>query len=97
MKLELPDDVVDAIAARAAELALKQLGAAAAAPELMTVPEAAELLRCRPQRIYELTADGRLAKLKDGSRVLIRRVDALAYLGAGEDSPGQRARKLRAV
>jgi excisionase family DNA binding protein len=41
----------------------------------MTVPEAADCLRCKPKRIYDLTSQGRLPYLKEGSRKLIRRSD----------------------
>jgi len=46
----------------------------------MSVSEAAEMFRCRRQRVYDLISQGRLPHLKDGARVLIRRSDVLAYL-----------------
>jgi excisionase family DNA binding protein len=51
-------------------------------PELLTVPEAAARLRAKPHRVYDLVEDGRLPKVKDGSRVLIKRTDLDAYLAA---------------
>ena len=45
-----------------------------------TVAEAAEYLRCKPQRIYDLRSSGRLPRHGDGSRVLIRRADLDAHL-----------------
>jgi excisionase family DNA binding protein len=39
----------------------------------MTVAEAADRLRCSRQRIYDLLSSGRLKRLKDGSRTLLRR------------------------
>lgn len=48
--------------------------------EFLTVDEAAALLRCRRGRIYDLVSSRRLPRLKDGSRVLIRRADIDAYL-----------------
>ena len=51
-----------------------------AAPELLTVQEVADLLRCKRQRVYDLLSQDRLPHLKDGSRVLIRRSEVLAYL-----------------
>lgn len=47
---------------------------------LMTVAEAAEYLRCKPKRIYDLCSQGRLPFEKDGSRTLIRRRSIDAYL-----------------
>jgi len=41
----------------------------------LTVVEAAEYLRCRPQRIYDLLSSRRLSKRKDGSRVLVERTE----------------------
>jgi excisionase family DNA binding protein len=42
--------------------------------------EAENMLRCKRERVYDLLSQGRLPYLKDGSRVLIRRADVLAYL-----------------
>jgi excisionase family DNA binding protein len=96
--LSLPDDVVEAIAERAAELVLEQLGDRGHVREFLTVAEAAELLRCEPQRIYELTSDGRLPKVKDGGRVLIRRRDVDVYLGVVETlAPALQRRRLRSA
>lgn len=46
----------------------------------MTVPEAADYLRCSPKHVYEITAQGKLAGVKDGSRNLYRRSAIDAYL-----------------
>lgn len=81
LRLDLPDDAVEAIAARAAELVLERLGDAQAAPsEFLSVQEAAAFLRCSRQRVYDLLSDGRLARHKDGSRVLVSRADLVAHL-----------------
>lgn len=48
----------------------------------LTADEAAELLRCRRRRIYELVGDGRLARHGDGRRLLLRR-DEVERLAAG--------------
>src|SRR5215208_4761648 len=39
----------------------------------MSVAEAAEFLRCDRQRIYDLLSQGRLSRVKDGSRTLVLR------------------------
>jgi len=78
LSLALPDELVEAIAKRAAELLAERKGPGAA--ELLTVDEAAVLLRCKRQRIYDLVSQRRLPCLKDGSRVLLRRTQLLAYL-----------------
>jgi excisionase family DNA binding protein len=50
-----------------------------ASPDL-SVPEAADYLRCERQRIYDLLSDGRLTRHKDGSRVLVARADLERHL-----------------
>lgn len=46
----------------------------------LTVEEAAAYLRAKPQRVYDLLSDGRLSRVKDGSRVLVARAELDAYL-----------------
>jgi excisionase family DNA binding protein len=46
----------------------------------LTVPEAAEYLRCKRQRIHNLTSAGKLARHKDGGRTLILRADLDALI-----------------
>ena len=46
----------------------------------MTVPEAAEFLRCSRQRIYDLLSARRLARHKDGSRTLVLRAELERYV-----------------
>jgi excisionase family DNA binding protein len=70
---------------------LERLETSQAMPEFLTVPEAAELLRCKPQRIHELTSAGELRRYKDGSRVLLSRTEILARIGAA-DSLAERRR-----
>jgi excisionase family DNA binding protein len=82
MSLAIPDELVERIAARAAELLAERQRPAE--PELLTVAEAAGHLRSRPQRIYDLVSQGRLPCVKGGARVLIRRADLLAYLDEGK-------------
>ncbi len=74
----LPPELLEAIAARAAELVEDRV---AEAPEpWLDVHEAAEYLRCKPQRIYDLVSQGRLRHRKDGRRLLFRRSELDAYL-----------------
>ena len=74
-RIEFPDELVEAIAAAVAE----RIGAREES-RLLTVEEAAEFLRCRPKRIYDLTSQRRLDFVKDGSRTLIRREAIERYL-----------------
>ena len=52
-------------------------------PEFLNVQEAAELLRCDRQRVYDLVSSGRLTRLKNGTRVLVRRAEIEAHLNGG--------------
>jgi excisionase family DNA binding protein len=52
-----------------------------AAP-FLTVDEAAEYLRCDRQRIYDLCSSNRLSRHKDGSRVLVSRLELEAHVNA---------------
>jgi excisionase family DNA binding protein len=46
----------------------------------LTIVEAAELLRCKRQRVDDLLSQGRLARHKDGSRTLLSRAEINAYI-----------------
>jgi excisionase family DNA binding protein len=83
VSIVLPEEIVEDIASIAAEIVIATIGAGTerAAPALMTVTEAADYLRCKPQRIYDLVSSRRLDKLKDGARTLVRRVDLDAHIG----------------
>jgi len=80
--LDLSPAVVERIAERAAELVLQRLEqpASPTVPEFLTVAEAADLLRCKPQRVYDLCSSGQLERFKDGSRVLVKRAEVIAHL-----------------
>lgn len=86
LTLAIPVDLVEAIAARAAEVVLERLereGASRREPRYVTVEEAAELYRCKPQRIYELLSAGRLTRVKEGGRVLLLRAELEERLELG--------------
>jgi excisionase family DNA binding protein len=97
LQLELPPEVLEAIAQRSAEIVLELRGAGEAR-ELLTVPEAAEYLRCDRQRIYQLRSDGRLPRTSEGGRALVRRAD-LDGLVVDEASlsPALARRRLRSA
>lgn len=77
--IPIPDELVELVAERAAEILAERQPAVELAPYL-SVDEAAEYLRCSRKRIYDLTSQRRLPAVKDGSRTLLRRVDLDAYL-----------------
>lgn len=57
-----------------------ELQATGAPSPYMTIREAADFLRAKPQRVYDLLSSRRLSRVKDGSRTLIARVELEAYL-----------------
>jgi excisionase family DNA binding protein len=63
-------EALEELVARVVDERLCASGADRREPELLTVVEAAERIRAKPQRIYDLLSDGRLSRHKDGSRVL---------------------------
>jgi excisionase family DNA binding protein len=81
------DELVERVAARVVELLGAQL-AAPAPSTWMTVPEAAEYLRGKPKRLYDLVGQRReddpeqrrLPVHRDGSRLLFHRRELDSYL-----------------
>ena len=76
----LSDEDVERIAERVASLAA---GSSPSDPWL-SIEEAAEHLRAKPQRLYDLVSTGRLKPAKDGRRLLFRRSWLDAYLGESQ-------------
>jgi excisionase family DNA binding protein len=79
--LTVPAELVEMIARRAAELLAAQQRPDRPASPLLTIPEAAELLRCKRHRIDDLLSQRRLTRYKDGSRTLVSRDEVEAYIG----------------
>jgi excisionase family DNA binding protein len=79
LRLDVPAELIEAIAQRAAEIVVERQAEAEATPYL-TVEEAAEYLRCNRKRVYDLCSQRRLPFVKDGSRTLLRRADLDAHL-----------------
>lgn len=71
------DLLLDELVDRVAERVVRRLQAAPTPPEieLLSVQEAAEALRCKPQRIYDLRSLGRLPRTVEGGRAVVRRSD----------------------
>lgn len=80
LTVRLTDEQLAEIALRAA--ALIPSSEPTASPWL-NVADAAERLRCRKDRIYDLIALGRLHPRRDGRRVLLHRDDLDAYIEGG--------------
>jgi excisionase family DNA binding protein len=77
--LPVPPQVIELIAARAAELVLLGTKDSASEPWIGVV-EAAAYLACPRSRIYELVSRNRLPFRRDGRRLLFRRAELDAYL-----------------
>jgi excisionase family DNA binding protein len=82
LSLQIPRELVEEIAQRAAAILAEQQPQAPASPWLSTT-EAAEYLRAPKSRVFDLTSQGRLRVHKDGARNLYRREDLDAYLQRG--------------
>jgi excisionase family DNA binding protein len=77
---ELTEDDLDTLARRlAGRLPVPTAGAS----PWLSVAEAAERMRCKPDRVYDLIQLGKLTPRRDGRRVLLRVVDIDAYLEGG--------------
>jgi excisionase family DNA binding protein len=84
LELTVPDELIAAIAERAAAIVLdRQRSEPEAPPQMLTVREAATFLRAKRQRVYDLLSDGRLTRHKDGRRVLVDRQELERYLDGG--------------
>jgi hypothetical protein len=70
---ELVERVADRLAEKLEERGLRHTDSST--PELLSVPEAAAVLRCKPQRVYDLRSAGRLPRTTEGARAVVRRSD----------------------
>lgn len=75
VSVALPPEALDEIVERVTERVLASLPDRDPSPPspYMTIPEAAEFLRCSRQRIDDLLSSKRLTRFKDGSRTLVSR------------------------
>ena len=80
LALEVPSALVEAVAQRVAGLLVERLPAQRGPEPWLDVDAAAEYLACRPHRVYDLVAEGRVRCAKDGRRSLFRREWLDVYL-----------------
>jgi excisionase family DNA binding protein len=78
--------VIEAEIDRRVRDVLDEVNGPSSASPFMTISEAAEYLRAKPQRVYDLVSDGRLTRHRDGSRVLVRRDELDRYLNGGREA-----------
>jgi excisionase family DNA binding protein len=79
LSLTLPDEVVEQIAQRVAEILTERQPDREVSQRWLTVDQAAAYIGAKPQRIYDLRSNGRLSRNGDGRRGLVdrRELDAL--------------------
>ena len=80
VRLDLPTRSWTSSSSASSEQVLQRLEPRPTESEYLSVAEAAELLRCKRQRVYDLMSAGQLERIKEGSRVLVRRSDLVAHL-----------------
>lgn len=85
LRVQVADELIEQIAARAAELAVGRLQAQPS--RWLTVAEAAEYARCSRQHIYDLRSDGRLGRHGENGHALVDREELDAYLDNGRGRP----------
>jgi excisionase family DNA binding protein len=84
LSLQLGPEFAQTIAAALAdELERRGTLAPQATSPYLTVPEAAEYMRCAPQAVYDRISQGVLEPRRDGRRVLLDRRTLDAYLTGG--------------
>jgi excisionase family DNA binding protein len=79
----LSEDTLATISERAAEIVLARLpaGSTLTSPYL-SVTEAAEYLRAKPQRVHDLLSARKLTRYKEGRRTLVSRTELEAHVTA---------------
>ena len=83
VEIVMGEDAVEEIAVRAAEIVMARTtekAKQATSSPYMTIPEAADYLRCSRQRIDNLLSARRLTRIKDGGRTLVDRHEVEQYL-----------------
>jgi hypothetical protein len=90
LSVRLPDDFLEQVAQRVAEILAPRFEPAPASP-YMTIQEAAGYLRCNPQRIYDLRSAGVLTK--HGRLVSRAELDASVLPPDGRSRMGNGARR----
>ncbi len=73
MEMVVPPELIDLLVTEMKA----RLVEAEPASEFLTAVQAADLLRCNRQRVYDLVSTGRLTRYKEGGRTLLRRADVL--------------------
>jgi excisionase family DNA binding protein len=83
---EFPDGWIQTVSAPIASEVAKQIRSQmkANSSPYVSVPEAAEYLRCKTSRIYQLLSDRTLTRYRDGARVLILKEELAAHVQSAD-------------
>jgi excisionase family DNA binding protein len=82
VEMKLPEEMIEAIATRAAQLVAERNGAGES-DGFLDVDGAAAYLACPKSRIYSLVSARRLPHHRDGSRLLFDRAELREYVRDG--------------
>lgn len=83
LALELPDELVELIAQRAAAILTDRPPVDTADCGFLDVTDAAAFLACPPSRIYALVSAKRIPHHRDGSRLIFDRKELREYVNNG--------------
>lgn len=87
LTLTLPQEALDALVTEITGRVLSQLSAATAPDAYLTVEEAAAVMRCTSQRIYDLRSANVLTRHSDGRRALVCRAEIDRYIQSTTAQP----------
>ena len=82
LTLALPRDVLEQLVEQVTARVVERLKTAqdTPPPKMLTVKQAADYMRAKPQRIYDLLAQRKLTRYKDGGRTLLSREEVEAHI-----------------
>jgi excisionase family DNA binding protein len=83
LTVDVSEEMIEAIAQRAAEIVLSASTDAEVATGYVDVAGAADFLACPTSRIYSLVSAKRIPHHRDGSRLLFDRQELRDYVAAG--------------
>lgn len=83
LSIDLPDEALEQLAQRVADILEERTAATAPSPRWMTVDQAAEYIGAKQQRVYDLRSSGRLTRHGDGARALVDRRELDRLVGGG--------------
>jgi excisionase family DNA binding protein len=83
LTVALPDELLEVVARRAADILAERQGNEVAGDGFLDVVGASEFLSCPKSRLYSLVSAGRIPHHRDGSRLLFDRAELRTYVHSG--------------